>query len=81
MTEDAEAAHADLQAWGVDAGAEVMRYPVPMFSFRDPNGNRLVIVESVQAANQPWPGTGAFSSALPPRGDPLLRVRQSHTTP
>ena len=44
-TDDAEADHADLKARGVDADAEVMRYPVPMFSFRDPDGNRLMIVE------------------------------------
>ena len=37
--------HVDLRARGVDADAEVMRYPVPMFVFRDPDGNRLVIVE------------------------------------
>ncbi len=45
-TSDAEADHADLRARGVDADAEVMRYPVPMFSFRDQDGNRLIIVET-----------------------------------
>ena len=47
-TEDAEADHADLRARGVDADAEIMRMggPVPpMFSFRDLDGNRLLIVE------------------------------------
>jgi catechol 2,3-dioxygenase-like lactoylglutathione lyase family enzyme len=44
-TKDAKADHADLRARGVDADAEVMRYPVPMFAFRDPDGNRLRIVE------------------------------------
>ena len=44
-TEDAEAVHADLRARGVDADAEIMRYPVPVFVVRDPDGNRLVIVE------------------------------------
>ena len=44
-TKDAGADHADLRARGVDADAEVMRYPVPMFVFRDPDGNRLYIVE------------------------------------
>jgi hypothetical protein len=44
-TEDARADHVALRAQGVDADAEVMSYPVPMFSFRDPAGNRLVIVE------------------------------------
>lgn len=44
-TQDAQADHADLRARGVDADAEVMRYPVPMFVFRDPDGNRLIIVE------------------------------------
>ena len=44
-TDDAEADHAALRAKGVDTDAEVMPYPVPMFSFRDPDGNRLLIVE------------------------------------
>jgi catechol 2,3-dioxygenase-like lactoylglutathione lyase family enzyme len=46
-TLDAEADHADLLARGVDADPEVMRWDgvPPMFMFRDPDGNRLVIVE------------------------------------
>jgi catechol 2,3-dioxygenase-like lactoylglutathione lyase family enzyme len=46
-TEDIEADHADLLARGVDADEEVMRMgdPVPpMFFFRDPDGNRFLIV-------------------------------------
>lgn len=42
---DAAADHASLLARGVDVDAEVTRYPVPMFVLRDPDGNRLVIVE------------------------------------
>ncbi len=47
-TEDAEADHANLRARGVEVDAAVMRMggPVPpMFFFRDPDGNRFVIVE------------------------------------
>ncbi|HEX6507516.1 MAG TPA: VOC family protein [Chloroflexota bacterium] len=47
MTEDAEAVHADLQARGVDVDSEILRMGPgvpPMFFFRDPDGNRLVIV-------------------------------------
>ncbi len=44
-TRDAEADHADLRARGVDADTAIMRYPVPMFVLRDPDGNRLRIVE------------------------------------
>ena len=44
-TENAEADHAQLRACGVDVDAEVMLRPVPMFSFRDQDGNRLLIVE------------------------------------
>jgi catechol 2,3-dioxygenase-like lactoylglutathione lyase family enzyme len=47
MTEDADADHAALRASGVDTDAEVLRvgdYVPPMFYFRDPDGNRLVIV-------------------------------------
>jgi catechol 2,3-dioxygenase-like lactoylglutathione lyase family enzyme len=44
-TEDAVADHAELLARGVDADVAVIPYPVPMFSFRDPDGNRLVLVE------------------------------------
>jgi catechol 2,3-dioxygenase-like lactoylglutathione lyase family enzyme len=48
-TDDAEAVHADLQARGVDVDmdmdAMIVRYPVTMFTLRDPDGNRIVIVE------------------------------------
>jgi catechol 2,3-dioxygenase-like lactoylglutathione lyase family enzyme len=44
-TDDAAEAHAELTARGVDVDAEILRYPVPMFAFRDEDGNRLVIVE------------------------------------
>ena len=47
-TEDADALHARLKASGVDADADVMRLGPgvpPMFSFRDPDGNRLYAVE------------------------------------
>lgn len=44
-TSDAAADHADLRARGVDVDPELMRYPVPMFSFRDQDGNRLLIVQ------------------------------------
>ena len=47
-TENAEADHTALQARGVDTDPELIRMGgvPPMFSFRDPDGNRLVIVES-----------------------------------
>jgi catechol 2,3-dioxygenase-like lactoylglutathione lyase family enzyme len=44
----AEADHEALLAAGVDADSEIMRMGdlvPPMFSFRDPDGNRLVVVE------------------------------------
>jgi catechol 2,3-dioxygenase-like lactoylglutathione lyase family enzyme len=41
---DVAADHAQLRAAGVDVDVEVMPYPVPMFSFRDADGNRLVVV-------------------------------------
>jgi len=44
-TDDAEAVHTDLQARGVDVDAMIVRYPVTMFTLRDPDGNRIVIVE------------------------------------
>ncbi|HET9520899.1 MAG TPA: VOC family protein [Candidatus Limnocylindrales bacterium] len=45
-TTDAAADHADLRARGIDVDPEVIPYPVPMFVFRDADGNSLVIVES-----------------------------------
>jgi hypothetical protein len=45
MTDDAQAEHAHLRSLGVEVDPDVMPYPVPMFSFRDPDGNRLVVVE------------------------------------
>ena len=47
-TGDAEADHAQLRARGVDTDAEVIRMGggvPPMFSFRDPDGNTLYVVE------------------------------------
>jgi len=47
-TEDADADHADLRARGVDVDEAVMRMgdPVPpMFFFRDPDGNRFLVIE------------------------------------
>ena len=48
LSEDAEGDHANLRARGVDADQEIMRFGggvPPMFYFRDPDGNRLLIVE------------------------------------
>jgi lactoylglutathione lyase len=44
---DAGAAHATLSEAGVDVDPEVLRFPgvPPMFSFRDPEGNTLYLVE------------------------------------
>jgi catechol 2,3-dioxygenase-like lactoylglutathione lyase family enzyme len=47
-TEDADAAHAKLRQQGVDVDAEVLRLGEgvpPMFTFRDPYGNRYRVVE------------------------------------
>jgi catechol 2,3-dioxygenase-like lactoylglutathione lyase family enzyme len=47
-TEDAGADHEALKAQGVDVDAEVLNWGggvPPMFSFRDPDGNQLFIVE------------------------------------
>jgi catechol 2,3-dioxygenase-like lactoylglutathione lyase family enzyme len=44
-TEDAAADHASLRDRGVDVDAEVIPFPVPMFRFRDPDGNTLYVVE------------------------------------
>jgi catechol 2,3-dioxygenase-like lactoylglutathione lyase family enzyme len=44
---DAGADHAALLARGVDADPEILRWPgvPPMFSFRDQDANRLVLIE------------------------------------
>jgi hypothetical protein len=44
-SEDVAADHATLRAGGIDADPEIIPYPVPMFVFRDPDGNRLIVVE------------------------------------
>jgi catechol 2,3-dioxygenase-like lactoylglutathione lyase family enzyme len=47
-TDDVDAVHGDLKERGVDVDAEVSRMgdPVPpMFWFRDPDGNTLMVVE------------------------------------
>ena len=47
VTADADADHAALVAAGVDVDPEVMRWPgvPPMFGLRDPDGNRLYVVQ------------------------------------
>jgi predicted enzyme related to lactoylglutathione lyase len=48
FTDDIEATHTDLKEKGADVDAEISRMgdPVPpMFWFRDPDGNSLLIVE------------------------------------
>jgi hypothetical protein len=48
-TQDVEADHAGLRAGGFDADPDIMQMggPAPaMFSFRDPDGNSLLIIES-----------------------------------
>jgi catechol 2,3-dioxygenase-like lactoylglutathione lyase family enzyme len=47
-TEDIDATHAEMKALGIDVDAEVSRMgdPVPpLFWFRDPTGNTLMVVE------------------------------------
>jgi catechol 2,3-dioxygenase-like lactoylglutathione lyase family enzyme len=46
-SDDADADHAALQVMGVDTDPAVIRWPgvPPMFSFRDPDGNTLYLVE------------------------------------
>jgi catechol 2,3-dioxygenase-like lactoylglutathione lyase family enzyme len=44
-TDDAEAARTELIARGVDVDEIIRRYPVSMFTVRDPDRNRIVIVE------------------------------------
>ncbi len=46
-TGDAQADHEALQAAGAEVDPEILRFPgvPPMFTFRDPDGNRLYIVE------------------------------------
>lgn len=44
-TEDAQADHATLRAKGIDVDAEVLQYPVPMFTLRDPDRNVLYVVQ------------------------------------
>jgi predicted enzyme related to lactoylglutathione lyase len=44
-TEDAAADHETLRARGIDVDAEVLEYPVPMFTVRDPDRNILYVVQ------------------------------------
>jgi predicted enzyme related to lactoylglutathione lyase len=46
-TRDAEAAHASLRQAGADVDGEVLRWPgvPPMFVLRDPDGNRVTVVQ------------------------------------
>lgn len=53
-TDNADTAHAALQAAGVDAD-DILRWPgVPaMFAFRDPDGNAFSITETVEPLDRP----------------------------
>jgi hypothetical protein len=47
-TQDAEAAHSELRTRGVDADEALLRMGdqvPPMFTFRDPDGNRFRMVQ------------------------------------
>jgi catechol 2,3-dioxygenase-like lactoylglutathione lyase family enzyme len=44
-TDNAEATHDELLALGVDVDEVIRRYPVSMFTVRDPDRNRILIVE------------------------------------
>lgn len=44
-SEDAVADHETLRARGIDVDAEVLEYPVPMFTLRDPDRNILYVVQ------------------------------------
>lgn len=44
-TKNAAADHSALQARGVDVDPEIIPFPVPMFTLRDPDANRLYVVE------------------------------------
>ena len=48
-TSDAEADHKALTAAGADVDPEILRFQgvPPMFTFRDPDGNRLYVVEQM----------------------------------
>jgi catechol 2,3-dioxygenase-like lactoylglutathione lyase family enzyme len=52
-TDDAEGDHAALLAHGVDVDAEIRRWPgvPPMFTLRDPDGNRLYVVQRMDASS------------------------------
>jgi catechol 2,3-dioxygenase-like lactoylglutathione lyase family enzyme len=43
-TVDAEADHAALRVMGIDVDADILQYPVPMFTLRDPDRNVLYVV-------------------------------------
>jgi predicted enzyme related to lactoylglutathione lyase len=44
-TDDVDAAHVAPEARGVDVDQVIRRFPMPMFTVRDPDRNRLLIVE------------------------------------
>ncbi len=44
-TDDAVADHEVLRAKGIDVDAEILQYPVPMFTLRDPDRNVLYVVQ------------------------------------
>lgn len=52
-TRNAEADHAALRARGVEVDSEILRFGPgvpPMFTLRDPDGNKLYVVEAMEAS-------------------------------
>lgn len=82
-TEDAEAAHAALLAEGVDADPGLMRmgaFVPSMFTFRDPDGNRLVIVQQGCARNTVVRCCRASSQTQKAESDPSISTPQNERT-
>ena len=77
-TDDVDAVHADLKARGVDVDAEISRMgdPVPpMFWFRDPDGNTLMVVEVLIRPRPGARGSPADRASRGARAHGLRRAR------
>ena len=67
-TANAEADHETFRSLGIDVDPELLRYPVPMFTFRDVDGNTLVLVERPDEATD-GDGAGTWESPAQGRGE------------
>ena len=83
-TDDIDAVHADLKERGVDVDAEISRMgdPVPpLFWFRDPDGNTLMVVEVADRSPRGHPPRLAWKAQASRGAGAIAQARAARQPP